>query len=209
MDAVDRIDALFDRTSGRSSPETRTLRDVHLTPPAVTITVLLATTTMLTNHVKGGVAAFTGHMVDAPGRDEPRFPLNKVESVRREIARALEAYDVRHGFSSAARGSDILFLEELLKRGGTAHIFLPFPARAFAQTSVGYGWDGRVWPKRMPDAKLIEDVLIGRRNICHDEIGVKNLLIHRLINNPGMNNLVSPYTGEARVFDRPTRPRSW
>lgn len=112
---------------------------------------------MSTHHVKGGVAAFTGHMVDAPGREKPRFPLNKVESVRREIAIALQAHDVRHGFSSAARGSDILFLEELLKRGGTAHIFLPFSARAFAQTSVGYGWDDRYWQLlRNPRAKYEE-----------------------------------------------------
>lgn len=91
----------------------------------------------------GRVAAFTGHMVDAPGRPKPRFPESKVEDVRRAIAQRLDALDVRHGFSSGARGSDILFIEELLKRGGKAHVFLPFPRDAFAQTSVGYGWDAR------------------------------------------------------------------
>jgi hypothetical protein len=45
--------------------------------------------------------------------------------------------------SSAARGADILFLEELLTRGGTAKVYLPFPPEAFAATSVGYGWDQR------------------------------------------------------------------
>jgi len=112
---------------------------------------------MSTNRVQGGVAAFTGHMVDAPGREKPRFPSTKVEAVRREIAKKLAAHDIRHGFSSAARGSDILFLEELLKRGGVPHIFIPFPATAFAQTSVGYGWDDRYWKVlRDPRVKLVE-----------------------------------------------------
>jgi hypothetical protein len=119
--------------------------------------ISLDRTTMSTNHVKGGIASFTGHMVDAPGRENPPFPAGKIESVRREIAKALLTHDLRHGFSSAARGSDILFVEELLRRGGIPHVFLPFPANAFARTSVGYGWDDRYWQVlRDPQVKLVE-----------------------------------------------------
>jgi len=105
----------------------------------------------------GRIAAFTGHMVDAPGRTTPRFPERKVEPVRRAIAHQLDALDVRYGASSGARGSDILFLEELLKRGGTAHVFLPFPKEDFARTSVGYGWDDRYWALfRHPRVHIVE-----------------------------------------------------
>lgn len=91
------------------------------------------------------IAAFTGHMVDAPGRKTPRFPESKVQTVREEIAKCLGELNIRYGFSSAARGADILFIEELLKRGGMAHVYLPFPKDAFARTSVGYGWDPRYY----------------------------------------------------------------
>ena len=40
------------------------------------------------------------------------------------------------GFASAACGSDILFLEAMLARGGTIHIVLPWPAEEFVKTSV-------------------------------------------------------------------------
>jgi hypothetical protein len=89
------------------------------------------------------VAAFSGHMVDAPGRPSPRFPHSKVGAVRRAIAELLRQYGIGYGFSSAARGSDILFLEELKKRGGSGQVFLPFPRKQFKRTSVGYGWDDR------------------------------------------------------------------
>lgn len=89
----------------------------------------------------GRVAAFSGHMVDSPGRRIPRFPEYKIEPVRREIAHALDNLNIKEGFSSAARGGDLLFIEELLKRDGKAHVYLPFPRDAFAQTSVGFGWD--------------------------------------------------------------------
>jgi hypothetical protein len=91
----------------------------------------------------GRVAAFSGHMTDAPGRMDPRFPEHKAEAVRMEIARRLAQFHVQFGFSSAARGADILFIEELLTRDGSPHVFLPFPRDAFAKTSVGYGWDER------------------------------------------------------------------
>ena len=91
----------------------------------------------------GRVAAFTGHMVDAPDRPTPRFPPKKVEAVRKAIAQQLTKHKIGYGFSSAARGSDLLFLEELGKAGGRARVFLPFPREEFKKTSVGYGWDDR------------------------------------------------------------------
>src|SRR5688572_32230430 len=46
------------------------------------------------------------------------------------------------GFASAAAGSDILFLEAMLARGGTIHLVLPWPAEEFVKTSVEITGDG-------------------------------------------------------------------
>jgi hypothetical protein len=103
----------------------------------------------------GRVAAFTGHMVDAPERPTPRFPPKKVESVRKAIAEQLRKHKIRFGFSSAARGSDLLFLEELGKAGGRARVFMPFPREEFKKTSVGHGWDDR-FEKAMSTHEVVE-----------------------------------------------------
>jgi tetratricopeptide (TPR) repeat protein len=90
------------------------------------------------------VVTFSGHLTDAPGRALPRFPEAKATAVGERIARALrDRGGVVHGVCSAARGSDLLFLEDVLENDGTATVFLPFPAAAFKQVSVGYGWDAR------------------------------------------------------------------
>ena len=89
------------------------------------------------------VAAFAGHMVDAPSRTTPRFPEDKVGTVRKAIVERLNKYGIGYGFSSGARGSDLLFVEELKKRGACACIYLPFPRSDFKKTSVDYGWDTR------------------------------------------------------------------
>jgi tetratricopeptide (TPR) repeat protein len=91
----------------------------------------------------GGVACFTGHRVDEPGRQPQRFPRERVGSVAARISKALDEANVRFGFSSAAGGADILFIEQLLARGGEPTIFLPFPAKDFIVTSVGAEWQER------------------------------------------------------------------
>jgi tetratricopeptide (TPR) repeat protein len=88
-----------------------------------------------------GVAAFTGHMTDAAGRRPPRFPEARVGAVRESIRSALRARNVRYGVCSAARGSDLIFLDELLRRDGSAKVFLPFPSDAFKRSSVGGSWN--------------------------------------------------------------------
>jgi len=89
------------------------------------------------------IAAFTGHMLDAPGRNPERFPEKKAPLVQEAIRNKLRIHNIGYGFCSAARGSDVLFIEELLARDGHATVFLPFPIDDFARTSVGFGWNGR------------------------------------------------------------------
>ena len=93
------------------------------------------------------VIAFTGHMIDHPDRESPRFPALLEDEVTRRIADALDDLGGQIGYASAASGSDIIFLEQFQKRGGETNVILPFDRDDFFQTSVdfaGTGWRARV-----------------------------------------------------------------
>ena len=75
-------------------------------------------------------------MIDAPDRRTPRFPPEKESEVKVLLEKQLAAMNAGIGFSSAASGSDILFLEAMIARGGTIHLVLPWPAEEFVKTSV-------------------------------------------------------------------------
>ena len=77
------------------------------------------------------VVVFTGHRFDAPGRRPPRFPREQEDEARRMIRTELDRIDARIGYCSAADGSDLLFLEEMHKRGAETHVQLPFPKEIF------------------------------------------------------------------------------
>jgi len=94
----------------------------------------------------GNIVLFSGHMLDTPQRMiadgyRPRFPHASeiIDTVRTKIAARLEALDARVGYSGAACGGDLLFCEQLLKRGGALHVVLPFDLDDFYRTSVDFG----------------------------------------------------------------------
>ncbi len=89
------------------------------------------------------VVGFAGHLLDGPDRAVPRFPASMEGAVRRVIRDRLREGRVGFGISSGARGADILFLEELLERGGSATVVLPFPLDDFVPISVG-DWEPRL-----------------------------------------------------------------
>src|SRR5205807_1820864 len=88
------------------------------------------------------VAVFVGHMCDRPGRSQARFPPQLEGPVRIAIHDRLKKHDALIGFSSAACGSDILFLQTLLALQGEAHVVLPYDKVQFARDSVDIvpGW---------------------------------------------------------------------
>lgn len=90
---------------------------------------------------------FSGHMIDAPDRRVPRFPPEKENAIRQLLDKQLEIMNAGIAFASAACGSDILFLEAMLARGGTIHVVLPWPADEFVKTSVDLDGKG-TWKKR-------------------------------------------------------------
>ncbi len=94
-----------------------------------------------------GVAAFSGHMVDSPGRTPPRFPPHLVGSVATSIEQAIREHGVEIGVAGAACGGDILFLEAMQRLGKETIIVLPHPVEAFRKVSVTDP-AGEAWGKR-------------------------------------------------------------
>lgn len=92
---------------------------------------------------------FSGHMIDAPGRPQPRFPAAQ-EPVAHEaivsLLQQLEAGPQDLAVVSGACGGDLLFAEAALARGVPLEVYLPFDVDTFATTSVdfaGAGWHAR------------------------------------------------------------------
>jgi class 3 adenylate cyclase len=94
----------------------------------------------------GPVVAFTGHMLDRPGRTVPRFPAELEGWAAQRIAEELDRLGASIGFGSAACGSDLLFHEAILARGGETNVELPCAIDEFIEASVtiaGGDWLGR------------------------------------------------------------------
>lgn len=98
------------------------------------------------------VVLFAGHMIDHKDQASPRFPAgaDAEAAVTKALEEQLEALDARIGYSSAACGADILFIEAMLGRGGEVHILLPFQREDFVAKSVEYA--GSRWVQRFDRA---------------------------------------------------------
>jgi class 3 adenylate cyclase/tetratricopeptide (TPR) repeat protein len=109
------------------------------------------------------VVLFVGHMIDHDDRKEPRFPpgFANERAIARAIRERLKSLNARIGYSSAACGSDILFLEilsEFKHEGAEAHVVLPYDRKDFLLDSVdiipGADWANR-FNRCLKRAKLI------------------------------------------------------
>lgn len=96
------------------------------------------------------VVVFAGHMLDRPGRLKPRFLPPQADAVKAEIARHLARIKARVGFSAAACGSDLLFIEAMQERGAETHILLPYAREIFVRASVAFA--GADWVRRFDQA---------------------------------------------------------
>jgi class 3 adenylate cyclase/tetratricopeptide (TPR) repeat protein len=108
------------------------------------------------------VIVFSGHMLDFPRqqRCERRFPAELEPAVTSEIRRVLARSVPAVGFSSAAAGSDILFLEQMGSFEQTYHILLSGPQKEFKERSVNYAegnWGDR-FQKVLASANSLEEV---------------------------------------------------
>jgi class 3 adenylate cyclase/tetratricopeptide (TPR) repeat protein len=91
------------------------------------------------------VVVFAGHMVDQPERGVPRFAPDLEPKIYSAIQERLHKLDAGFGYSAAACGSDILFCEAMLERGGEIHVVLPYEKSQFIERSVDRapGWTTR------------------------------------------------------------------
>jgi hypothetical protein len=89
---------------------------------------------------------FSGHMIDAPGRPQPRFPLHQEDTAAKRIEKAIreivEAADQRReqviGMAAAADGGDLLFHEACQRVGIPTQVFLPVPELLYRATALSH-----------------------------------------------------------------------
>jgi hypothetical protein len=87
------------------------------------------------------VLLFSGHMIDAPGRTQARFPANKEPIAADAIASTLvriEAGPDDLAICGGACGGDLLFAEASLARGLTLELYIPFDEPTFIANSVDF-----------------------------------------------------------------------
>jgi len=100
------------------------------------------------------VIVASGHMIDAPGRPEERFPARKEEAVRTQIAKQLEELSVGGGdlaICGGARGADMLFAEPCAERGAEVWLFQALPDGEFLDASIRLpdsNWESRFFALR-------------------------------------------------------------
>ncbi len=96
------------------------------------------------------VVIFGGQPLDPAGVDEPLLPSSKLPALKQAIVETLDKLDARIGYSSAACGADILFIEALQERGGETHVVLPCALADFVEARVAYA--GAEWVERFEKA---------------------------------------------------------
>jgi len=92
---------------------------------------------------------FSGHMIDAPQRETPRFPPERESAAAAAIAARLDELGAGSpdlALCEGACGGDLLFARAALDRGLHLELRLPFAEPEFLQRSVAFA--GRKWVDR-------------------------------------------------------------
>jgi hypothetical protein len=87
------------------------------------------------------VLLFSGHMIDAPGRSDPRFPPDKESIAAEAITQTVEqvgAGDADLAICGGACGGDLLFAETVLERQLALELYLPLRLEEFLAKSVDF-----------------------------------------------------------------------
>jgi hypothetical protein len=104
-----------------------------------------------------------GHMLDAPDRSEPRFPVSEVPRVTAEVRAALERWGSGPKttlITAGASGADLIAAEQALALGAAIHLVLPLPPQEFEDRSVAA--PGSDWVRRFRRVlKIAETEVIG------------------------------------------------
>jgi len=92
---------------------------------------------------------FSGHMIDAPGRERPRFPADQEPVAARAIEGVLDTLHAGPddiAVCGGACGGDLLFAEAALTRDVSLEVCLPFAEPDFLAASVDFA--GASWRAR-------------------------------------------------------------
>jgi hypothetical protein len=97
------------------------------------------------------IILFTGHRIDAPGRQKPRFPPDKEDQARAMILKAVSGEKEKTtgeflGISGGASGGDILFHEICQELDIPSQMYLVLPKNDYIKKSVADG--GPRWVER-------------------------------------------------------------
>jgi hypothetical protein len=87
------------------------------------------------------VLLFSGHMIDARGRSEPRFPPDKESIAAEAIAQTIAQVGAGHAdlaICGGACGGDLLFAETVLERQLTLELYLPLRIEEFLARSIDF-----------------------------------------------------------------------
>ena len=108
------------------------------------------------------VFLFSGHMIDAPDRKDPRFPADKEPIAAKAIADKLDALGAGPedlALCGGACGGDLLFAEACLARGLKLELRIPFDEPTFIRKSVAFApgnWTDRFYQVRgNPNTRLL------------------------------------------------------
>lgn len=85
------------------------------------------------------IVVVSGHMTDLPAREVPRFPETAVASVRAEVRRRFDTWEIRADdllICGGARGTDLLCATEAARRSATVWMLLAKADPAFEADSV-------------------------------------------------------------------------
>ncbi len=113
------------------------------------------------------VLLFSGHMIDAPGRKQPRFPADKESIARNAIVDTLTQAGAGPGdlaICGAACGGDLIFAEACLARDMRLELYIPFDQPTFLANSVDFA-DAN-WHERFLAAKAKATL-----HVMPDELG--------------------------------------
>jgi hypothetical protein len=113
------------------------------------------------------VVLFSGHMIDAPGREKPRFPPDKEPIAAKAIADALA--DLHIGpddlcICGGACGGDLLFAEAALARSARLEIYIPFEEPTFLEKSIDFAdsdWRARYFAAKARSALHVAPLELG------------------------------------------------
>ncbi|MGB0370758.1 MAG: TRAFs-binding domain-containing protein [Opitutales bacterium] len=98
----------------------------------------------------GAITLFTGHLADPAmvSAENQRLRESDVPALAEQIDQWVKDNNVRFGFSSAASGGDLLFLESVIRQGGDAHVILPFSLESFKEICINSA-EGDHWESRL------------------------------------------------------------